>query len=612
MDSYIFNGRLTSYICEGCFEPLANVLVVLYRHRPEQDIKKLIDAKIKETYKTLDQAAVDEKSKFILAQTKTDERGKFSFSLNEKNKDYSGEEFEIDIVISSPPSYQAKSEKRPLQITLTSLQPDWKEADGLYVADAWEYTMPAKSWCDLLAYFDTWMICGLIVTCEGKQPLPGAKVSAFDADWLQDDPLGSENSDMDGRFKIYYSTEDFLKTPFSPQINVEMRHGPDLYFKTEYGGDLVLDESQSDGRVPGREDVGHCFCVELCAPGLPPQADEIPHWERVEEFEVDTDFTSEGYTSAGSYVMHDCIDLHGNMPLVNIANGKALKYRFLVAAWDWLGGTADPSSMPSVQPTDSDLLPITSICSSKIGYLYYTDANGVVYSVPVEIGSAQLDGDGCFQPFGHQVTVDMHDGTTQDLTVDENNFVGGYLLMKINSRAFTPEPHDILDNLGRGFAGSPVTDPEPIRRYKLRFQVFDFDVTPDQSSDNKTLEALVIDNSPAKYALNLSELEADLCNPVTNNIHILYTIDHPHLAEYKLTVESNAGVVHDQSDVPPLPSGTFGGDYFFRGGESGSSGFSVVVSADPACAYRVVLHWNTRHYHHNRGRDRHHEILYCK
>ncbi|MEJ2200401.1 MAG: hypothetical protein P8X63_05230, partial [Desulfuromonadaceae bacterium] len=131
----------------------------------------------------------------------------------------------------------------------------------------------------------------------------------------------------------------------------------------------------------------------------------------------------------------------------------------------------------------------------------------------------------------------------------------------------------------------------------------------DKTSSNKTLDSLVIDNSPVKYALHLTDLVGNLCNKVINDVHILYTIDHPHLSYFKVKIENNGGVVHD---APPLPNDAFSGNYFFRGGVSAPGGFPVVVAADPTCAYAVKLYWKTRHYHSHRNDSRHTQILYCK
>lgn len=611
MAAYLFTGKLNASICKDCLDPLANMRVRLYRHRGEQDVPGLVAAMAKDTFAILTETEIKAKQPYLIAETTTDATGEFSFHLSREKDQYAGEAFEVDVHLTTVPGRKAEAKAIPTQFTITSLQPDWREQGNDLVAPYWDYLLSARHWCRLLALFDLWVICGRFVTCEGKKPLPGAIVKAFDADWIQHDALGQDTTDFSGRFRIYYTSADFKKTPLSPWINLELTGGPDLFFQVEFGGSLVINESASAGRQTGRENVGHCFCIELCSDQIvPPDADETPHWERVEEFEVDTAFSPEGYGGAGSLVMHDCIDLHGNMPLKNVANGKALKYRFLIGAWTW-PGAEDPTVIPPNAPADADLVPVKSICDSKVGYIYYTDAHGDPRSAPVIVKSADLDGDGCISLLGRPVKVDMHDGTTANILITEHNFVGAYLLLTVNSTAYTPAPHDVLHYLGLPAAGSavPVAERAPIRRFKLRFQVYDDGQIVNQTTSNKTLDALVIDNSPVKYALHLTELAGDLCNKVTNNVHILYTLDHPHLSNFKVTIENNGGIVHN---APPLPNGAFSGGFFFRGGESGAAGFTVNVAADPVCAYAVKLSWKTRHYHSNRGDSRHTQILYCK
>ena len=611
MKKYAFNGKLRAYICKDCLEILGHVQVRLYRHRANQDVANLAAAVPKHTYAVISKKELEAKESYLIAETTTDANGEFLFELDREKNAYSGEAFEVDVRISSPPGAETDTQHQARQFTITTLKPEWQERDNVCIAPYWDHIVPARYWCHLLSLFDTWVICGRFTTCKGQMPLPGAIVRAFDADWLQHDALGETTTDFNGRFRIYYHSADFKKTPFSPAINIELTGGPDLFFQVEFGGSIVINESASAGRQPGRENVGHCACVELCTDKIvPPDADEIPHWERVEELEVDTDFSTEGYGGSNSLVMHDCIDLHGNMPLKNIANGKALKYRFLVGAWTW-PGAEDPAVMPNLPPSDADLMPMKSICNSRVGYIYYADAYGDPRSATVIIKSSDLDGDGCMTLLGMPVEVNMYNGTTANITVTESNFVGTYLLMKMNSHAHTPAPYDVIENLGLVAAGTAVAvaDQAPIRRFTLRFQVYDFDQAVNKASDNKTLNALVIDNAPVKYALNLTELTGNLCNKITNDIHILYTIDHPHLSYFKVTVENNGGMVHN---APPLPNGAFASNFFFRGDESTSTGFPVNVSADPTCAYAVKLTWKTRHYHSGRGDSRHTQILYCK
>lgn len=608
---YVFKGTLHSYLCSDCREILAGVQIRLYRHGGEQNVEDRVAAREKDTFRVLSDDEVKAKAGRLIAETTTNDEGQFSFSLTGDEHGYDGEPFEVDVRVTRVPGTDRATDHEPVQFTITSLQPAWDEEGDDLIA-AWQYIIPARFWCHILSLFGLWVICGRVVTCKGRQPLPGATVTAFDADWLQDDELGQDTTDFNGYFRIYYTTADFKKTPFSPFINLELTGGPDVYFEVEFGGSKVIDEDQADGRQPGRQNIGHCFCVELCTDEVvPPDADEIPHWERVEVFEVDTDFSTEGYAGSNALVMSDGIDLHGNMPLRNVITNQPLKYRFLIGEWGWPGGTEDPTVMPSIAPADSALAPVTSILNSKVGYLYYTDANGDARSAPVIIQSSDLDADGCMQLLGHSVTVDMHDGTTQSIAVSESNFVGAYLLMTMNSTAVTPPPYDVLENLGKPAAGTPVAvaDQAPIRRFKLRFQVFDAGDTVDNTTNNKTLDALVIDNTPAKFALHLAELETNLCNPVSNQVHVRYTIDHVHLRNFSVQISNNNGVVHP---APPLPSGAFGGNFFFRGGASGPGGFAVNVAADPACAYAVTLSWQTRHYHSGRGSAKNTQLLYCK
>jgi hypothetical protein len=617
---YQFKGKLQSYICQECLEDLAGATVRLYRHQKDQAVNELVATNPKDTFKLLSDEEVKRKEKSLIAETVTNGEGEFTFELDSEEHDYNGDAFEVDVRLESVPGYdpesvKGKKKRPPVQFTITSLRPIWKEDGNVLVTPPWKYAIPYRFWCYLLALFDVWVICGRFVTCEGKQPLPGALVRAYDADCVQDDFLGDAVTDGSGRFLIYYTSAAFKKTPVS-WVNVELIGGPDVYFKVEYGGDLLIDEGRCDGRKAGRQNIGNCFCIALCTDKVvPPIADQIPHWERVEYYEVDTDFSIEGYAGVDSHVMCDSIDMHGNMPLKNALNNKALKYRFLVGEWKWPGGTPDPAVMPSIQPLNTDLLPVTFLATATVGYLYYIDGNGVYSSHAVKIGSSDLDGDGCITLLGKVETVDMHDSTTSNIAITESNFVGAYELMRINTISLTPPPYDVTQDLGTASAGNPVAagDRAPIRRFKFRFQVFDFDQVPDLVTDNKTLDAMVIDNSPVKFALFLDELSGSLCNPITNNVHILYTIDHPHLEYFNIKIENNAGVAHDQTDVPPLPSGTWGGDFFFRGGQSGTTGFDVDVSGDSPCAYAVILRWKTRHYHYSgRSLERFTQILYCK
>ena len=264
MANYIFKGKLRAYICKECLDVLADVKVRLYRHRDNQDVSALVMTEPKHTFSVLSDTDITSKEHTLITETTTDQNGEFVFLIDSEKDGYGGEAFEVDLLLTSVPGRQSEATPVSVQCTITSLQLEWVQSGNDMVAPYWDYIIPDRYWCHLLSRFDLWVICGRFVTCEGKQPLPGATIRAFDADWIQHDALGEDVTDFNGRFRIYYTSADFKKTPFTPWINVELIGGPDLFFQAELGGTLVINESSSAGRQPGRENAGHCFCIELC------------------------------------------------------------------------------------------------------------------------------------------------------------------------------------------------------------------------------------------------------------------------------------------------------------------------------------------------------------
>lgn len=623
---YIFRGKLCGLICSECPEPLANVVVRLYRSRDEQTVTARAIASPKETFAILSDEQVNEKAAALIAETKTDAEGNFTFTLSDKER-YQGEAFEVDVYCGTVPRLKPRPQPpTPLQFSITTLQPRWRQRENDFVA-VWDYCLPYRFWCLVRARFGAWTICGRLRTCAAPQlPIAGATVRAFDADWLQDDPLGSDVTDATGRFRIDYTTADFQLTPFSPFINIEFASGPDVYFTAELGGINILNETQADGRRPGRENIGHCFCVELCSDEVqPPDVEHIPHWQQVEVFDIHpfpsaTGFSAEGYAGgpAHSYVFGGGVTLKGNCPLRNVAApANALEYRFLIGEWTWPGGVDDPTALPTVAP--AGMAPVTQIATTHVGYVFYTNGLGFPDSAQVLIGPSDLLPGGWIRVDNKAVTVDMRDGTTSIVNVNNANFLRTFDLFVLNSPAITSaHPAKLPGGLPILDAGRSLTtaEQEPIRRYRLTFEVRDSVSLATIATD--TLDSIVLDNSPVIVALDLEELRTNACNPVSAGaVHILYTIDHPHLLSFSLGISNNNGGVHPP---PALPQGHFTpppptSNFLFRGGAGGphqplnNGGFSVNVSADPPCAYRVALSWQTRHYLSNpTSTDR----LYCK
>lgn len=646
--NFVFRGSLFGRLCSECIEQLSDITVRIYRNRPDQNITALAVASANDTLTMLTEQQIQAKASDLLIETKTDANGNFAFTLGREQK-YEGGAFEIDVYCETVP-HRKKNRKQPAprQFSITTLQPAWKQVEEGEFAAIWNYSVPDRFWCYFRSLFDAWVICGRLVTCEGQSPIPGAVVSASDVDWIQDDPLGSATTDATGRFRIDYTSEDFKVTPFSPFINLEFVGGPDVYFKAVLGSDVILDEPRSMGRAAGRENIGPCFCIELCSNqvqggcGVSCQ----PHWQKVWDFDIHPDagqagsqFSAEGYAGvpSGSYVFGGGVMLRGNCPLVNPADTThSLQYRFIIGEYSWSTTPDDPTTIPSVAP--AGLNPVTQILPTQIGWVFYTDGLGHSTSADVIITSADLDPNGWVSPIlGRSVTVDMHDGTTSSVIITDANFLRTDDLIVLNSSVITAaHAPKMPGGLVQTEAGRALTntEKEPIRRYKLQFEVRDASSLTTIFTD--TLSSIILNNSVPVLALDMEELFLSLCNPLggANTAHVLYTIDHPHLSSFALSISNNNGVVHPSSTAPgpptvngflQLPSSAFlqppnptalPAGYFFRGGNGGphnathNGGFPVDISADPSCAYRVALSWATRHYPVPMNNTT--EILYCR
>ncbi len=619
--AYVFRGRLCGFICTECPEPLSNVRVRLYRSRPEQKVTILAVANPKDTSTILTDEQVKEKESSLFAETVTNDDGSFLFELDEK-ENYNGEAFEVDVYCGTVPGQKiGPKPPKPLQFTITTLQPLWRQNEqGFFWA--WEYCLSSRFWCAVRALFGALVICGHVTVCNTQEPVAGVKVTAFDADWFSDDPLGSAMTDGAGKFRIDYTHVSFLQSIGLGAL-FPNESGPDVHFRIEVpGGIVLLDEPPARGRQADRQDVGACFCVELCTDKVG-RPDDIPHWQRVEVFDIhppapdpSSPFSLQGYAggASSSFVFGDSIALHGNCPLRNIAvPANALSYRFVIGEWTWPGGIEDPAVLPPNPP--ASLQPVRQVYDTLVGYVTYTNANGIADSADVVITSADVDVQGWITIDGKPITVDMRNGTTSTVLVSQSNFLRTFDLMNLNSNAISAiHPVKLPGGLPKSEVGRTLTsaEQEPIRRYSLQFEVRDSVTLAVIATD--TLSSIIIDNSAAVFALDLEELRVNACNPVSgaSNVHLLYTVDHPHLRSFSMLVSNNNGVVHN---APPLPNGVFAGNIFFRGAAGGqhqpggNGGFAVNISGDPPCAYAVTLSWQTRRY---LSIPQSTQILYCK
>jgi hypothetical protein len=258
--TYVFRGQFCGSLAPEWTEPLAGVIVRLYKYRENKYISSLAVVDPGKTMAILTADAVSAKAASLLGEATTDAAGNFVLPLDQT--EYKGEAFDLDLFVSDVPGRKNPLPRLPVQVTLTTMKPRWEATDAGYQAH-WEYCLPPEQWHAIRARFDAWLICGRVTDQASGHPISDVRVTAFDADWMQDDELGSALTDAEGKFRIDYERADFTRTLLSPLINRE-DGGPDLYFQVRTPTDaLLLDEPKEPGDHLARKDATHCTFVEL-------------------------------------------------------------------------------------------------------------------------------------------------------------------------------------------------------------------------------------------------------------------------------------------------------------------------------------------------------------
>lgn len=605
--TYIFKGRLCGYICPECPEPFSNVTVRLYRTAAEQDVTALAVAQPKDTFAILTDEQVKAKESSLIAETRTDEEGNFVFELGEKQQ-YSGGAFEVDVhCVTVPQLKEEANPSEPLQFSITTLQPAWKQTETGYIA-AWEYCLPNRFWCTVRARFGAWTICGQVMVCDTKTPVMGVKVFAFDVDWIQNDPLGNAVTDASGKFRIDYVTSDFQKTPLSPFINVEWIGGPDLYFRVEApDGTPLLVEPASQGRTPGRENAGHCFCVHLCLEEAPPiKPPTIPLFTNVGQYHVDPsygDFTAAGLTSSGDFAFTDTIPFIGILP--DGQDPKSVEYRFRVAEYDAAG-----TVLGAVSDIEASMIPPTII-----GKLEYWSWNAVLSAWVVKAADYWINNPGKTvtipQPVGPALSVSLNKDVEAGgwikvpredalLPGGKGRFIPTGRLIDLNTRRLTDEAFDLTVPAPGVKAGEsvPALKKSRAHTFKIFFEAREVGPNPLLPGSN-ALEKIIVSNTHYTYhrhpnwagstpttravvSLDILELAGSApgagCGKLQNHLHALYTVYHPFVGSAEVYFEGN----------PPLPAAL---PLVPAGGEavSGTAGHDFDISPLPPCAYVLWL-----------------------
>jgi len=585
---YTFLGRLCGYLCDECDEPLSNVTVRLYRAAADQSLASRAAASPKDTLALLDDQAVEAKAESLLAEAETDEDGGFEFQLEDGA--YEGGPVEVDVLCRTVPGGEAAEHAaEPIAFSITTLQPEWRRRGDRLVA-YWTHCLPDRFWCMIHARFGIWVICGRVETCDTHVAVPGATISAFDVDWLQDDPLGSAVTDGSGRFRIYYSRAAFEKTPFSPFINIEWTGGPDVYFKGEYGGITVLDEPRSKGRTPGRDNVGPCLCVDLCVDLTLGPPVQNPWFTNVGDFDIQSDFAASGLTNKAvgghggpDFGFFDGLKLKGYCPKVSPAdNTTPMVYRFRY----------EDTANPGLVPITPDLVFPVQVGSRQIQWNEKTLAGLASSTLTWTFQAVWIQGSGATPgtpaplaagaPWtGPPAHVIVPDGNGW-IAVDQNGLDTGFYgpLIGFNTTAPSVVPGGASPGNG---AGNAVASPENGKTLRIVFEATrkvgsNPPVTPADFSNS--LDAISVNNWEEVALLDLQQFHgtgATACSPLTNALDILYTVDHERLGSFSIGLTTAA---------TPKPTDTYPQGAGPRGGHGTDH---HAIGTWPSCSYTVSL-----------------------
>ena len=589
--TYLFKGALRGALCRDCIEPLVGLTLKAYRIAADRDATSMAVAHAKDTFAPVDAAAVAAKASLLLAEAMIDDAGNFTIDFSKVPK-YGGEAFEIDLYCGTVPHLKpGPTPPTPLQFSITTLQPMWREVGNDRIA-AWDYTIPYRYWCGVRGRFGAWTICGRVVHCETKAPIGGVRVRAFDVDWLQDDALGNDITDGSGHFRIDYSAADFKKTIFSPSINLEWTGGPDLYFRVEtLSGTALLTEPPSRGRAPDRENAGPCTCVDLCLEQQPHTNEPLPVFDALGDYlyasAIDSAVPGSGLTTADARAFYNTVRLNGVLP--KLLNGQPMEYRFEWRATNAVGNPA------------SGWVPVGAgqFTSTYLGRLeryapaFPGDPNPIktsyVYADPANPGGGPLNA----------------------------AIVGGWIRVPQFSNVFGPEgffipPGDMLSIVTSALVASPGIDVTGVlagvsstslgaplagnRHVALRMRVREVG-NPGSEADAGTCAHVAMENTaykgvakggswaPSKVDDQLAVVSVDAlqlrtngCAGVTSGLDVLLTTAHPNLGSVSLVMTGPGGPY-----AFTLPAAVPGE----RFGTAIASGWNIATLPD--CAYIITL-----------------------
>jgi len=255
--TYVLTGRLRTHACGGSLVPVANATLMIYRPGDEAE----------EGFTVRDHEQIRDHEFRLMCQSRTDDQGEFRVQFGEKTifgyrgstHVFAGEAFVLDVLARSADGAALDHDPEPVQFSLGEFSLDWQDQGADKTAHL-DHEISESDWSRVREALDTWTIVGRVVGAD-KNPRADLKVSAYDADLVQDDFLGSASTDAEGQFRIDYAGTAFRQTAVGAGYE---RGGPELYFIVEsQDGSTLLKEDKSRGNKPDRADASNCFSVEL-------------------------------------------------------------------------------------------------------------------------------------------------------------------------------------------------------------------------------------------------------------------------------------------------------------------------------------------------------------
>lgn len=549
----IFKGSLKGYVCEDCIEFISGVEILIYLPYRKETRTADVVTNAKEVFHFVSEDEAKQRQELLIGKAKTDAKGNFEFAIDERHL---SSDIDIDFICGTvPPKFPKPKRDEIPQFHLTTLsmrtELEKQNQDQNY---RWEYAIAYKWWCYIRGhYFDAWVICGHLMNCKTGKPIANAKVTAMDADFLTDDNLGSDTTDANGHFRIDYTSVDFKKTFLSPWINVEtdpnflsFQSGPDVYFKAELGGTTLINETKASAR----KNVGYCLCVNLCSEiAVIGSGETIPSaWTGIglafsSSYGLSSnDFDADGFAGSGKHVLFSTIRLTGQASLKSVS-GNPVEYRFRVSNTTAPNNTA---SLPAANFTKIVGVTPGLFVPSVVSKLTKKVFSFILNDLSVVSHQSDFDAEGWFD-VNHAIerTLIGVGLTPADLAL--YNVIEEDTLISMDTSKLTTAVGITPDSINPG-QNIPAGSKTPLEKFAIRFEIREVIDKPSNSfgvigGDGKTLNSVVMNNTPIYRQLSIKELEeSTLCSPVNGTLHAKYTLYHPYLSSCKLNIRKNSEI----------------------------------------------------------------------